>query len=174
MDSPPTLTVPNRPFTARAFGVFWALEALLGVTFAGYGVVSGEERWFVATMLGLGLFLAFIGTVLAVLSFARARIKGPLLVIGPEGLRDSGVAGRMIPWEAISWRHVVYFRGAAIMYEIDETVSGPLELSLPVRILAVFNRAFGYERFSLMTMGTGKSLGELSELLAAYKPESRS
>jgi len=175
MDSPPlTLVVPNSPFTARAFGVFWAAEALLGLAFATYGVTLGEEGWFVATMLGLGVFLALIGALLAVLSFSRARIKGPLLAIGPEGLRDSGVADRVIPWPAISWRYVIYFRGAAIMYDIDERLAGPLALSLPHRILAAMNRALGYGRFSLMTMGTGKSLEELSRLLSAYKPESQS
>lgn len=174
MDSPePTLVVPSRPFASRAFGVFWILEALLGLIFAGAGVVLGGEWWFVATMLGLGLFLAFVGSLLAALSFARSRIKGPLLIIGPEGLRDAGIVNRMIPWPAISWRYVVYFRGASIMYEIDEAIAGPLNLSLPVRIMALFNRAFGYERFSLMSMGTGKSLEELSQLLSAYKPESR-
>ncbi|MGE0242116.1 MAG: hypothetical protein AB7S59_25605, partial [Parvibaculaceae bacterium] len=137
-------------------------------------VVSGEEGWYVAVMVGLGLFLALVGTVLGALTFARARITGPLLTIGPEGLRDAGISDRLIPWPALSWRYAIYFRGAAIMYDIDETITGPLALSLPIRILAVANRAFGYGRFSLMTMGTGKSLEELARLLAAHKPESRS
>lgn len=175
MDSPqPTLVVPGSPFASRAFGAFWTLEALLGFVFAGAGFVIGGEAWFTAIMLGLGLFLAFVGTLLAVLSFARARIKGPLLIIGPGGLRDSAVVDRLLPWPAISWRYVIYFRGAAIMYEIDEKIAGPIRLTAPVWIMSLINRAFGYERFSLMTMGTGKSLEELSRLLAAYKPESRS
>jgi hypothetical protein len=169
---PPTLVVPNSPRVVRAFGVFWAAEAVLGLAFATYGAFFGEQGWFAATMVGLGLFLAAVGTVLAVLTFARAGIKGPLLTIGPEGLRDAGVSDRLIPWQALSWRHEVYFRGAAIMYDVDETITGPLALSLPVRILAVANRAFGHRRFSLMTMGTGKSLDELAEFLSAYKPAS--
>ena len=60
------------------------------------------------------------------------------------------------------------FPRAAIMYDVDETITGPLALSLPIRILAVANRAFGYGRFSLMTMGTGKSLEEFARLLSAY------
>lgn len=172
MDSPPpTLVVPNSPLVIRAFGVFWAAEAVLGLAFAAYGAISGEEDWFVAVMVGLGLFLAFVGTVLAVLTFSRARITGPLLTIGPEGLRDAGVSDRLIPWPALSWSYEVYFRGAAIMYDVDETITGPLAPSLPIRILAGANRAFGYGRFSLMTMGTGKSLEELAKLLSAYKPE---
>lgn len=170
--SPPRLVVANSPFAARAFGVFWAAEAILGLAFATYGAAFGEESWFVAFMVGIGLFLAFAGAVMAILAFGRARIEGPLLTIGPDGLRDAGVSDKLIPWPALSWRHEVYFRGAAIMYEVDETVTGPLELSLPVRILAVANRAFGHGRFSLMTMGTGKSLDELAGLLSAYKPES--
>jgi hypothetical protein len=169
---PPTLVVPNSPRVARAFGVFWAVEALLGLAFASYGAFFGEEDWFIALMLGLGLFLALVGTVLAALSFARARIAGPLLTIGPEGMRDAGVSDRLIPWPALTWRHEIYFRGAAIMYDVDETIAGPLALSLPIRILATANRALGYGRFSLMTMGTGKSLEELAALLSAYKPES--
>ena len=120
-----------------------------------------------------GLFLAVVGILLGVPTFGRAAIEGPLLTIGPEGMRDAGVCDRLIPWPALSWRHVVYFRGAAIMYDIDEKITGPLELSLPIRILAAANRALGYGRFSLMTMGTGKSLEELATLLSAYKPESR-
>lgn len=171
---PPTLVVPNSPLVVRAFGVFWTAEAVLGLAFAAYGAFFGEEGWFVAIMVGLGLFLAAVGTVLAVLTFDRARIKGPLLTIGPDGLRDAGVSDRLIPWRALSWRHEVYFRGAAIMYEVDEMITGPLAPSLPIRILAAANRAFGYGRFSLMTMGTGKSLEELARFLSAYKPESKS
>lgn len=169
---PPTLVVPNSPRIVRAYGVFWAAEAVLGIAFAAYGAISGGEDWYVAIMVGLGLFLAAVGTVLAVLTFARARIRGPLLAIGPDGFLDAGVSGRLIPWRALSWRYEVYFRGAAIMYDVDETITGPLALSLPIRILAAANRAFGYGRFSLMTMGTGKSLGELEKLLSAYKPSS--
>ncbi len=172
LEPSPTLVVPNSPLVVRAFGVFWAVEAVLGLGFATYGAVFGEEGWFVAIMMGLGLFLAFVGTVLAVLTFHRARIEGPLLTIGPDGLRDAGVSDRLIPWRALSWRYEVYFRGAAIMYDVDEAITGPLALSLPVRILAVANRALGYGRFSLMTMGTGKSLEELAKLLSAYKPAS--
>jgi len=67
-------------------------------------------------------------------------------------------------------------KGSQGNFSGDRKVRGvsPLALSLPVRIMALFNRAFGYERFSLMSMGTGKSLAELSELLSAYKPESPS
>lgn len=174
MDSPsPTLVIPNSPRVLRAFGVFWVAEAMLGLAFAAYGAISGEEGWYVVTMVGIGLFLAFVGTVLGVLTFDRARIKGPLLTIGPEGLRDAGVSDRLIPWQALSWRYAIYFRGAAIMYDIDEKITGPLALSLPVRILGAANRALGYGRFSLMTMGTGKSLEELAGLLSAHKPESR-
>ncbi|MGE0006753.1 MAG: hypothetical protein AB7S92_14305 [Parvibaculaceae bacterium] len=169
----PTLVVPNSPLVLRAFGVFWLAEALLGLAFAAYGVLSGGEGWFVVVMVGLGLFLAVVGILLGVPTFGRAGIEGPLLTIGPEGMRDAGVCDRLISWPALSWRHVVYFRGAAIMYDIDEKITGPLELSLPIRILAAANRALGYGRFSLMTMGTGKSLGELATLLSAYKPESR-
>ncbi|MCC7347195.1 MAG: hypothetical protein IT538_07325 [Variibacter sp.] len=173
MDSPsPTLVVPNSPLVVRAFGVFWAAEAVLGLAFASYGAFFGEEGWYVAMMVGLGLFLAVVGAVLGVLTFDRARIRGPLLTIGPDGLRDAGVSDRLISWRALSWRYEVYFRGAAIMYDVDESITGPLALSLPVRILARANRAFGYGRFSLMTIGTGKSLEELAKLLSAYKPES--
>lgn len=175
MDSlSPTLVVPNSPFFIRAFGVFWLVEALLGLGFATFGAFFGEEEWFAMLMVGLGLFLAFVGTVLAVLTFARARIEGPLLTIGPEGLRDAGVSDKLIPWSALSWRYEVYFRGAAIMYDVDETITGPLALSGPIRILAIANRVFGYGRFSLMTMGTGKSLEELVKLLSAYKPQAPS
>ncbi|MBN8993870.1 MAG: hypothetical protein J0H94_01500 [Rhizobiales bacterium] len=170
--SAPILVVPNSPGVARAFGVFWVASALLGLAFATHGAGFGEEGWYVTLMVGLGLFITLVGTILGVLSFARARIRGPLLTIGPEGLRDAGVSDRLIPWPALSWRHEVYFRGAAIMYDVDETVTGPLTLGLPIRILAAANRAFGYGRFSLMTMGTGKSLEELAELLSAYKAES--
>jgi hypothetical protein len=172
MDSSlPTLVVANNPLGARAFGVFWFAEAVLGLAFVTYGAISGEEDWYVAIMIGLGLFLAFAGMVMGGLAFARAGIEGPLLTIGPDGLRDAGVSDKLIPWRALSWRHEVYFRGAAIMYDVDEAITGPLELSLPVRILAAANRAFGHGRFSLTTMGTGKSLAELAELLSAYKPE---
>jgi hypothetical protein len=168
----PTLVVPNSPRVVRAFGLFWVVGAILGLVFAAYGVISGGERWYVAVMVGLGLFLAFAGTVLAVLTFDRARIEGPLLAIGPDGLRDAGVSDKLIPWQALSWRYETYFRGAAIMYDVDEAITGPLTLSLPVRILAAANRAFGHRRFSLMTMGTGKSLGELTKILSAYKAAS--
>jgi hypothetical protein len=168
----PTLVVPNSPLVVRAFGVFWTAGAILGLAFATHGAIFGEEDWYVAVMVGLGLFLAFVGTVLAVLTFNRAKINGPLLTIGPDGLCDASVSDRLIPWQALSWRYEVYFRGAAIMYDVDETITGPLALSLPIRILAIANRAFGYGRFSLMTMGTGKSLEELAKLLSAYKPES--
>lgn len=106
------------------------------------------------------------------LTLDRARIKGPLLTIGPEGLRDTSISDLLIPWPAFSWRYASYFRGAAIMYDIDEAITGPLTLSLPIRILAAINRAFGYGRFSLMTMGTGKSLEELAALLSTHKRES--
>jgi hypothetical protein len=170
--SPPTLIVANSPFAARAFGVFWFAEAVLGVAFAAYGATSIEEDWYVVTMVGLGLFLAFAGLVMGVLAFARAGIEGPLLTIGSDGLCDAGVSDKLIPWQALSWRYESYFRGAAIMYDVDETITGPLTLSVPIRILAAANRAFGHRRFSLMTMGTGKSLNELTKLLSAYKPES--
>jgi hypothetical protein len=173
MESPsPTLVVPNSPRVVRAFGVFWTAGAILGLVFAAYGAIFGEEGWYVVVMVGLGLFLALVGTVLAVLTFDRAGIKGPLLTIGPDGLRDAGVSDKLIPWQALSWRYEVYFRGAAIMYDVDETITGPLTPSLPVRILAVANRAFGHRPFSLMTMGTGKSLDELAKLLSAYRSES--
>jgi hypothetical protein len=175
MDNPsPTFVAPNRPRTLRAFGVFWMIETILGLGFATYGAISGEEAWFVATLVGLGLFLAFVGIVLGALSFHRARIKGPFLTVGPEGLHDAGITDKVIPWPAVSWRHVVYFRGEDIMYDIDETITGPLRLSWPVRTLAAFNRAFGFGRFTLPGLGTGKSLGELATILSAYKPESRS
>ena len=172
MNSPlPTLVVPNSPFVLRAFGMFWVAEAILGLVFAFYGANFPDEIWFGNVMVGLGLLLAFVGTVLGGLSFSRAGIKGPLIAIGPDGLLDAGVCDRVIPWRALSWRYEVYFRGSTIMYDVDETITGPLTLSLPIQILAIVNRVLGHGRFSLMTMGTGKSLDELAKLLSAYRPE---
>lgn len=169
---PETVIIENRPRWAWALALLWAIETVAGLGFAASGTMwlGAHENGAAAVLIGMGLLLVAAGVVMTAQCLRIARLKGAAIVMGGEGFLDRRVAERVIPWEAISWRIVFNGRSYSLHFSVAEPVRAGLSPHWEQRAMGRFNRLFGYPEFAMMTLGTGKSLGALAELMQRFKP----
>ncbi len=170
MNSP--VIIENRPRWAWAFTVLWAVETLAGIGFAASGVMwlGAHENGAAAVLIGMGLLLVAAGIVMTAQSFRVARLKGAAIIMSDDGLTDRRLSEKAIPWDAITWRIVFNGRSYSLHFSVAEPARSRLAPYWEQRALGRFNRLFGYPEFAMVTLGTGKNLGALADVMQRFRP----
>ena len=125
-----------------------------------------------AVLLAL-LLLAYVP--FALLSFIMLRLPGPVIEIGPEGLRDRRLSSEIIPWDRIRWSRIG-FRGfnqvtrtRVSMGELVFDVDGPFRARALFWPVAAVYRLIAPHPWPLLTFGTRLRPEKLATELTRYR-----
>lgn len=159
------IIIMNRPFWARALLLLCVIELVMGSLFIYGGAAYGSS---IALTLGILIVALFAG--LAWFSWPSAWLRGAVIEMGAEGLRDRRLSETVIPWETIRWKILFNGRSYSLKFDVAEPTLGMLRPSLPRRSLALLNRLVGYPAFTMATLGTGLSSHQLAARMERFKP----
>lgn len=152
---------------------FWAGEALFGLILAGLGISwIGDEDWLVvATVMGGALLLVFFGVLMGAASWAVVGISGPVIVMDRTGFLDRRLTDQVIPWKAMRWGVFATAKGArSLQFRTDPTIN--LKVKWPMRLMGRVNEIFRYPPHTVMTLGTGKSVQDLADMISEFRQPS--
>lgn len=153
-----------------AVGHIWLLGLLPG------RVAEGAPLWLallIEALLLAVLLLAYVPYLL--LSLIMLRLPGPVIEIGPEGLRDWRLSPEVVPWDRIRWARMSFRMFNQNTYtrqgirEIVFSVDGPFRPRLLLWPTALFYRIFAPHPWPLMSFGTGMRSDQLAERLRRYR-----
>lgn len=169
------VTIEARRGWSRAMMIFWAIEALFGLFFAGLGAVflASEPWWLCAALVAAGLFLFLVGVMMAGVMGRVLRIRGPVIEMDGEGFIDRRISEQKVPWPEMRWGIVRNARfGDGLYFDVNRGFAATYRVAPPIAWLSAYNRPFSYPPHPVLTVGTGKSLEELAELMAQFSPAS--
>jgi hypothetical protein len=107
----------------------------------------------------------FAGCTVVIL-WRALTMRGPVVTITHEGIRDRRVAAEIIPWSAVSDIGVWEYRGQRVMVlAVDPTVEAGLNLTRIARWTRGANRALG---LCVTALGLKVGFDELLETSSAY------
>lgn len=175
MPTPETIALSGTRFWPRVMFGFWLAEAALGFAFAAKGAYSiGDEPLiFPAALIVGGAFLASAGLLMAAVCWAAMRPGGPAVEMTSEGFRDRRIADQLIPWSGIRWGIVATPRGSnSLQFDVDPVTAKQLRPRWGMKWMGKLNRLFGYPEFTVMPLGTGKSIDHLAGLMSEYRQPS--
>jgi hypothetical protein len=96
-------------------------------------------------------------------------MRGPVVTITREGIRDRRVAAELIPWSAVNGIKVWEHRGQRTMVlAVDPTVEAGLSLTRTVRWTRDANRALGADGLCVTALGLKIGFDELLETSVAH------
>lgn len=154
--------------------VFWFAEAVLGLGLGGYGLsIAGREHGFLtATLLAGSALLVLFGVVMGAVSLAILRLDGPAIVMNAAGFRDLRLSDQTVPWKAMRWGMFSSGRGGrSLQFDVGDGMD--YRTTWPHRILGAINRTFRHPPHTVMTLGTGKSVQELAEMISVFRKPTR-
>lgn len=100
---------PDRSVLRRHLGVY--LLAAVFVLLAGFATAflldRAAQRGSVILLFGLFVFLFAFSLVVvarAAIALRALAIRGPVVTIGPDGLRDRRISSKTLPWSGLAWR----------------------------------------------------------------------
>jgi hypothetical protein len=171
---PERVTIMNRPLWARILLPIWAFQVWMGLYFFWLGL---RALGLGATGIGIlimvvGLFAAVASVVMVGQCWRIARLDGPAVEIGPDGLRDLRLSPEVLPWEAVSWRLVFTGLSYGLHFDLAEPVRSRVRPGWPQRFIAIFNRLFRYPEFTVAPLGTGLPAQKIAQHMAGFKPPS--
>jgi hypothetical protein len=170
---PPPVVIDNQPFWARLLTVFWIAEAVLGLVFASVGVpwLGGSDAWAGAALVVGGVFLVAVGILMAAISWEVSRLRGPAIEMSAEGFRDRRLSEAIIPWDKMSWRLVFSGKSYSLQFDVAPEMRARIKLTWAHRWMSALNRLFGFPEYTVVTMGTGRSAGELDGMMRRFRNE---
>jgi hypothetical protein len=135
-------------------------------------VRAGSFKEFVGGYASAGFF----GLCTAVILWRLATVRGPVITITPEGIRDVRIAAEFIPWHTIksvsTWQH----RGFRCMVlAVDPAVENRLSLRLPraTKWLRGPNRLLGVDGLCVDATGLTIDYDTLFRTCVSYHQASR-
>jgi hypothetical protein len=169
-----SVTIENRPFRARLLVLFWMVEIGVGLAFAAAGAarMGSGENGVAGVMIAGGVLLSIVGVIMAAISWRIARIRGPVLTLGPSGLMDRRICEQVIPWSAVSWKIIFNGRAYALQFDVAEPERSSLDPYWEQQAIGKFNSLFRYPEFSVAALGTGRTIYDLADIMKRYKAPS--
>jgi hypothetical protein len=150
--------------------IFWAPVAGAALIFLLAGL------WLVFSKPLAGAILATCGAILLPITAAMFAIclrclrrDGPILEIGPAGLRDRRICDETLPWGGLTWRSNTTPRGPA---PPQFRTNRQIQASWPYRLLAILNLLLRQLPYTVLPVATGKSAGELTDLMSRFRAPS--
>lgn len=120
-----------------------------------------------------GTLLAPLATVAAV--WRLLTVRGAVITIMPEGIRDTRVAAELIPWSAITgistWQ---YNRQKTLVLAVDPAAENKLTLTRIARWTRAPNRALGADGLCIVATGLNISYDKLLRTCMAHVQYPRS
>lgn len=159
----PELALENDTGKARLLGL-----GSLAFTALGAGIVffSGEPAWSRAWLAGWGALIFFpLGVVVW---FKQATVRGPVLTIGPRGVRDVRLSPDWIPWHAIARASASSAKGVEfIMLEVAPEFEKAIALKSHVRLAQPANAAMGYRGLWINSVGLAGNFDDVKAAIAS-------
>jgi hypothetical protein len=144
-----------------ALSLALALPAYSGMTFR-------YPTNYIAIAVGWVGFL-FFGACLILIGLRAATTIGPVLSLTPEGILDTRVAAKRIPWTAIRDIKTWEYSGQRILVlDVDPEVEANLRPSLMTRLTRRANAGLGADGLSITTQGLSMSYDDLVAATIAY------
>jgi hypothetical protein len=151
----------------------------LGVVMTGLSAVTGFRLIDTVPAGGFGQFAGLIGVFFfglctIILSRRVMTTRGPVVTLGPEGIRDERIAKAVIPWTAIRQIYTWSSYGQKIMVlEIDPIVEAKLPLTRTVTWTRSANRRLGADGLCVASQGLDVSYDKLLAMATAYAEAAR-
>jgi hypothetical protein len=165
----PSRTVEIQGSPAKMFGLFIAGLAMTAISAAiGFrllpGIPAGSFGQF-AGYVGAFVFALFTGLILHRLLTSR----GPVVTIGPEGIRDTRVASEFIPWKAIERISTWELQGQKVMVlAVARAAEEKLTLTRIARWSRGANRKLGADGLCVSAQGLKVKYDALLAMTAVY------
>src|SRR5262249_17750429 len=129
-------TSPGRSLAAVTGSVGFAL---IGAAMA-FGVFDGIKPWSQGWIAGWASLIFF--TLCGAVWLKQALMRGPILTIGPRGVRDTRLSRDWIPWAAITAASETSIRGThLLMLCIDPAFEATMSLTRVARWTKPMNAA---------------------------------
>ena len=154
--------------------VFWYAEAAVGIALGGFGLtlLESEDGWLVAALLAGSAVLVTAGLLMGSVSLSTLRIKGPVIEMDRTGFRDRRLSEQVVPWKAMRWGVFSTGRGgSSLQFDVDSPVG--YRVGRANRILAAINRTLRFPPYTVMPLGTGRSVAELAEMISRFRQPGR-
>ena len=169
---PDPVIIENRPLRACLMALLWLAETGFGVLVAATGGrwLGPTENGAAVLAIGAGAIAVAAGVVMALIAGRAACLKGAAIEMTAEGFRDRRLSDRLVPWPAMDWK--VVFNGSAYSLHFDLAAEARrhYRVGLANHAVCLFNRAFRYPEFTVLTLGTAKSAHQIAKLMDRFRP----
>jgi hypothetical protein len=168
---PEPVIIQNRRFWPGVFTVIWAVETVVGLSFAAFGAsrLGRTENGAALFIVILGVALGVAGAMMVAVCWRSARLKGPAIEMSEAGFRDFRLSPLVLLWGDLEWK--VVFNGLAwsLQFDLQPEKRAVYRIGGPYRLLAAINRAFRYPEFPVLTLGTGRTAHHLAKLMEKFR-----
>jgi hypothetical protein len=125
--------------------------ALLGAAMA-FGWLEAVEPWSRGWLAGWAGLIFF--PICAVIGLRQALTAGPVVTVGPRGIRDTRLSTDWIPWSAVAGISETSTRGSHfLMLRIDPAFEATMSLTRLARLARRGNAALGYRGYGIAAAG---------------------
>lgn len=168
IDTSGTIAIEQSPWK-----MLMLLFGSLAFVAAGWWMIGATERTGRQSLETIHFFgwasIVFFGLCALILLWRLATVRGPVITLTPEGIRDTRVSSDIIPWTAIrsitTWSH----KGtSAMVLGLRAGEEEKLKLSAITRMTRGANKALGADGLSIVATGTKISHDRLMDTAIAY------
>lgn len=168
IDTSATLEIRGSPWKMLGLCVLGAGMTLLSAAIA-FDMLPGANPGLIARILGGWLGLVFFGACTVLIAFRALTTTGPVVKMSRDGITDTRVARRPIPWSAIrgisTWSH----QGQQIMVlDVDPAIEAELGLTAMTRWTRKANRALGADGLCIASQGLAIGYDEMLGAAVAF------
>jgi hypothetical protein len=118
--------------------------------------------------------VAFFALCTVVLSWRLLTVRGAVVTVTPEGIRDTRVAAEAIPWKAITRISTWQYRGQKVLVlAVDPGIERGLSLTRAARWSRKANRALGADGLCIAATGLNIGYDKLLHTCMAYAQTAR-
>jgi hypothetical protein len=125
--------------------------SLLGAAMA-FGGLDDIEPWSKGWLAGWACLIFF--PLCGVLGLKQLFTGGPIVTVGPRGVRDTRISPNWIPWAAITGISETATKGTHyLMMRIDPAFEATMSLTRLARLTRPGNAALGYRGYGIAAAG---------------------
>ncbi len=137
------------------------------------GVIALEGKRAVYQLAGAA-GAAFFGLCLVFIIWRLLSMRGPVVTITPEGIRDTRIAASVIPWTAIervsTWEA---YKQKMVVVSVPPDIESRLGLTRMARWSRNANRSLGADGLCITSQGLPVGHDQLMKLILAYAEAAR-